>query len=576
MGTAQDNQTRTDDAEAMALMANARYNFVTQKQARGEALSQNEASFKALYEILAAAQKRQYLTMASPATVDYDAIAAQHGGKGEALAGKALPHAPAPGDPGAWAGLKRAGSNLLHMPGQVWEALKTPPQNAEEERYEGLGGRGNLALKRLMVDPMLAEHDKAVAAHAEARRLGEPQFGEGSGVGRFFDLSGSPGAKADQAGNMHDIASVVPLAGPMAAGLVERFQSGDKSGAATELLANIAGPKVMEGAGRLGIAGVNKAFPKVLPPVAERFYQSALKPPKTNTPAENLALVREAMDSGLHAGDPGALESLQKLLDDLHQKALDEIRASPQRGTTINKFKVARQLSDTAKEFSKQVNPEGDLKSIGDVGNEFLNDQPGEISAEDAQAIKYGTYKRFLTRASSEKLSKATIEAQLALTRGIGEELENAFPELKGLSAREVRLYDLNGLIEKSLNRQRPGLLTPLATGAVTMAGSDLLGRGPKASLLVGSAAAVLKSVLDEPALRSRLAIAIHKAGRGEIPLSIANQRVAAFSNALAQSQPGRREAPAAPVTVQTPDSHTYTFPDQASADAFKQKAGIK
>lgn len=199
-------------------------------------------------------------------------------------------------DSGVVAGLKRFGGQLLAMPGQVYHAFADDPRNADEQAVSNSPfGQGRVALgvKRLIADPMEHEHELAVAAHARARQLGQPQFGEGSGLGRYFDFSNSPGAQADDEGNMHDWASIIPVVGPMAASMTERFVNDDKSGAATELLANIAtaaiAPKVNEmaadivrGTGR-AVANPGLSVSRALHPLASptELITRATKPSVT-------------------------------------------------------------------------------------------------------------------------------------------------------------------------------------------------------------------------------------------------------------------------------------------------------
>jgi hypothetical protein len=259
---------------------------------------------------------------------------------------------------------------------------------------------------------------------------------------------------------------------------------------------------------------------------AQELYQSALKPPVTNTAAKTAGMVDVGLEQGIPISKAG-ISKIADLVDDLNQKVTAEIKTQPTR--MINKFRVASRLSDVADEFTNQVNPVKDLEAVSKSGNEFLQTQPKQITAEDAQALKVGTYKQVAGKYG--ELGNAAIESQKALARGLKEELANAFPELSKLNAREGQLLDLQPALERAVqrsgNHQMIGLGTPMvgaAAGAAT------------GSLKVATALATMKAVLDNPMLKSRLAIALNMAGKripGGISMAAANARISAYSNLL-------------------------------------------
>lgn len=256
----------------------------------------------------------------------------------------------------------------------------------------------------------------------------------------------------------------------------------------------------------------------------QQAYQSALKPSTTLAPAKVAGMV----DTGLKQEIPvskNGLDKLGDLLTDLHEKVADLIGSG--QGKTVNPFKVTARLGDTAKRFATQVNPESDLNAVAASGNEFLRNNPGPIPAADAQAMKQGTYQQLSGKAYGE-MQTATKEAQKALARGIKEELASQFPELSKLNSQESKLYDLEGSLEKAVQRvgnsQGIGLGTPTtAAAAKAITGSNK----------IAGTAGFLKAVLDNPAIKSRLAIAMFKSG---VPMGAARARILAFENGLAQA----------------------------------------
>ena len=259
----------------------------------------------------------------------------------------------------------------------------------------------------------------------------------------------------------------------------------------------------------------------------QEAYQSALKPSITKGNVK----IQQAVNTGLNSEIPvskAGVEKLQSLIDNTNDSIADTIAAGPAK--TVNKFKVASRLSDTAEQFSNQVTPAEDLRAISKTGNEFLRDQPAEIPAAAAQKMKQGTYRQLGSKAYGE-LKASQIESQKALARGLKEELAEQFPELKELNAKDSEFYNLQGMLEKAVDRvsnhDTIGIGTPVAVGAAkTLTGSAS----------VAAVVGLVKAIVDNPNVKSRLAIAVNKASKGRVSMAQANSRIAAYSAALGSS----------------------------------------
>lgn len=535
------------------------------------------------------------------------------------------PQQPKP-ETGVFASVKRNVSGIVHLPGAIYDAFTKPPQNDFEQRALQLGGPAELGIKRLLIDPSTAEFGKAIQAHAQAQQ-GKPEFGEPGNtghpildqtIGRFIDLgdkgTGPGNPAAEHLANMHAIGAT-PVIGPIASDITQRFLSGDKSGAATDVAMMVAGPKIAEKAVGAGV----KAAGSLATGTAERLYQSALKPSTTLSAAQKASLLNTGLQSGIPISEAG-MEKLSTLIDDLNGKIADQIKAGNAAGATVNPEAVANRLEPLKERFSNQVNPSSDLAAIDAAKQEFLSrfgqmddsgryayrvrdagetgvpssshsqatlspeqakgyiDSRGKIQGkpqemvkvdltklnpqdyelmpapggtkwvkftkdipetavepaqagipvEQAQALKQGTYQQLKGRAYGE-LKSATIESQKALARGIKEELEAQFPEIKGMNAQESKLIGLDGALEKALNRignrQLVGIGTPIVMGAVGSAA----GGGP------GIVAGMVKAIVDDPLVKSKLAIALSRAGK--VPPSAAIGKITQYANLLGQSQ---------------------------------------
>lgn len=260
--------------------------------------------------------------------------------------------------------------------------------------------------------------------------------------------------------------------------------------------------------------------------IGDRFspanmYKSALKP-STTLPVDK---VNKMVETGLEARIPvteGGLEKLWDLVDDLQTKVKATIAGSTK---TISPGAVAQRADDVKPAFVNQVNPVDDLAAIDASKNEFLAqhtkkvqtgiDAHGKpitskvsipIPAVRAQAIKQGTYRQLTGKAYGE-MKTATKEAQKALARGLKEELAAAIPELANLNARESALLGLEPALERAVrridNHQLFGIGTPIAMAGV---------HGATGSSKLAAAAGIIRGIIDNPQMKSRLAIWINYA----------------------------------------------------------------
>ena len=361
----------------------------------------------------------------------------------------------------------------------------------------------------------------------------------------------------------------MPELGAAASGVVGGGIGGTLANMATQGLgsAGIAGlegasPTGAATAGMLGAAGplAEKVFPTAvgLSEKGKELYQSALKP-RPALAAAQPEKVAQMIETGLQNKIPisqAGLQKLSSLVEDLQDKVSDVIANDPTR--PINPVSVAQRIRGTAHTFENQVNPDADLAAINASKAEFLakhtlnapytkvefrpidegavgaapagqgvNKIPIDIPAADAQAEKIGTYQQLRARSYGE-LKSASIEAQKALARGLKEELASQFPELSSLNAQEGRLLSFEPELERAVarinNHQLFGIGTPLAAaGAKAVTGSN------SAAAAVG----IFRAVMDDPRVKSRLAIALIHSG---VPAVQATSRIASFAKTLAQA----------------------------------------
>lgn len=256
----------------------------------------------------------------------------------------------------------------------------------------------------------------------------------------------------------------------------------------------------------------------------EGAYESAMKPSTVMPPAQRAKIVQTGLQEGIPVSK-GGLEKISTLIDQVNAEISNKIAADPTR--PISTQPAIQNLQGTKQRFATQVNPRADLQAINEAGKEFGQTFGSQMPAEQAQAVKQGTYRALGDKAYGE-LKGASIEAQKALARGLKEELANQFPELNDLNARDSRLIDLQTALERSVgrisNHQIMGIGTPIVgSAAKAVTGSNKL----------AGVAAVMKAVLDNPNVKSRLAIAL---SRGKTSPMMQVPRIAAYGAALGSS----------------------------------------
>jgi hypothetical protein len=282
------------------------------------------------------------------------------------------------------------------------------------------------------------------------------------------------------------------------------------------------------------IVGIPRAIGKVVPletrnAMAQRLYQSGLKPPTGMlSEADESRMIQTAMDERIPLPFVGtsekALTQTRGKIDAIDAQSKGTIAAGAAAGKTVDPNMVVGYTSRSYNKFKHQANPRADLDAIGKSGREFIETQGGDLSrgvpakpipVDKAQKIKQGTYSKL--RDSYGELTGAAKEAQKDLARGLKEEIYDQFPELRELGKKEKALIDLEESLERFAkrqgNRDLVGIGTPITGGAVgAMTGNAT----------VSGVATLTKAAIDNPGVKSRIAIALRaSARRGRTPARV-------------------------------------------------------
>lgn len=239
--------------------------------------------------------------------------------------------------------------------------------------------------------------------------------------------------------------------------------------------------------------------------MADRLYESALKPaPRSNSLADVRRMVKTGLDEGISVSERGT-KKLHRLVDELDSQVSGAISAGNAQAPPINKYSVASRLNEPAKKFSLQVNPEADLAAISETGNEFLRNIPAEFDSLTAQSLKQGTYRQLKNRAFGE-IKGAAVEGQKHLARGLKEEIESRFPNVKGMNQRSSDLFNLNPELAAAVNRGANRNIVGVGDAAVGLATQSATG-SPSAAVGAG----IIRKLFSSPAMKSRIAIGLSK-----------------------------------------------------------------
>jgi hypothetical protein len=392
------------------------------------------------------------------------------------------------------------------------------PDNASPKNDYSVGG-----LVQGAVGDTLAGIGNAIAHPIDtAKGIVQAQLNEAARAKKAYNNGDLASA------GMHALAAVTPLVGPQAVNIGETIGSGQVSrgvGQAAVLLGSDAAGKI---AGKVA-GGAGDAVARVGPSKAEGLYRSALKPSTTMKPEAIDSAVRYGLDNSIPISEAGATK-LQGIIDDLGAR----VKAQLKPGVTIDPTAVASRVDQIRGKFKNQVNPTADLNALDAAKQDFLNqhttpavapkatgvldangepimtkgapEQVNPIEASKAQDIKQNTYQQLKKKYG--QLASADIEGQKALARGIKEELETQFPEIRGLNAEQAQAIGLDKVLTRAVNRianhDPIGLLPAMAIDA-GMATHGLGG---------ATAAGILTKVMTNPAVRSRVAIALDYATR--------------------------------------------------------------
>jgi hypothetical protein len=325
-------------------------------------------------------------------------------------------------DRGAMEGVLRFGKSLIHLPGNVLDAFKKPATLDEELAAEMISRQHNmpkplaLALHRIIIEPMLRQHELAT----EYEKLSE-KHPEQNG-----DYDG-PQHRA----NMHHIASVFPLVGPIAGDMVERYAQGDRSGAVSELLTNIAGGAALNKVAKIGAAKVTGKIAKNVETTANlsKAEEAATTARQTATQSTEDA-AKAAAEA--EAGKPAV---------DAHKAAEDALKVAKQ---TASKASATEQAAAGKAQGATKAR----VTANDELAAEQIADEHRQQVAKAAEADK--TAKQTAARVGIANTARGSAENTLEAINKTRGEIEGVEPiDSKGAAAHVKSFGDAADLIQQ-------------------------------------------------------------------------------------------------------------------------------
>jgi hypothetical protein len=313
--------------------------------------------------------------------------------------------------------------------------------------------------------------------------------------------------------------AMIPGIGPMFDKAGDALANKDYSGGATDIAGNLAaieGPRAVLPAARAALRGAGRASEAV----GRAGYGSALRPKGT------LAERAGAIESGLEHGNvvsPEGIDTGRANIEAGENLKDAIVNSDPNR--SMSPGPIVTGLNDLADTYSNQAAPSADRASVEGVRDDFLSSdrpnspmgpiaRPGKaarnLTAREFQDMKVGTYRAIGKRGYGERKS-ASVEAEKTVARLANEQLTQEFPSLVPINADQAGQINVVDQITRRVGQVANQNLTGNA-GGLAAVGTIVDG---VAGGMTGGLTGITLKVLRSPQIKSQIALALYKAGKG-------------------------------------------------------------
>jgi hypothetical protein len=441
-----------------------------------------------------------------------------------------------PQDTGVWAGVKR---NTVGMVAGLYHALTDPPTDqekaqlmqkvqAEKDWQTAHGYDPNQVDESLATDPSrvtLAYHRLIDAPAGVLAQKGENE----QAAAKDLLSKGQTWKGANQyvSGSADRLLSAVPGAGPWLNSVAQRAESGDVSGAATDVASAVAYSKAPEIA---RATGAPQALSDFFKSSAQKNYETILNPTKVATKYQTAKIMPQLMEEAPIAMTRKGLAGKAATQAEVAGQQIEQTVSGLQ--GKMNTQPVIDGLQNLKKSF--QVNgvslrPEVD-NAIDTVSQQMQAMGP-DVSLQDAVKAR-----RILDSAVSEakgyqgaQLSDASMAAiRKEAANSIRSELAQASPELAAVNAKFHFWNSLNDVLEQTIQRKTGQV------GALSKVETVVAGAGGLAHAGLSGAAAYAGAVnLLGKVMRSTAWNTVTAATKSDIADALANGKFARVAGLL-------------------------------------------
>ena len=287
----------------------------------------------------------------------------------------------------------------------------------------------------------------------------------------------------------------------------------------------------MEAGGRAIAKPIEWGLSKVFSPTA--LYGKTLKTSTTHDPA----VAEQRIATGLREGIPTSQQGYSQLkgkIGDITDRMGQIVTTSPNaQAALVNPIDIAQRLDDliaNSPQTGQALNQQS-LSALQRYKTEYLTKHgavfdnagnmtkpPDLMTSVETLNEKRNTYQAASQAYESAQKGGAPLDtnfdaASKSLARGAKDELIKLYPELEPLGLQDKELLDLQDSIRQFIGRERNRSSFGLRN---VMLGAGALGAVASGHYEAGAGAGVLGlalNALDDPEVKSKLAIALYKAG---------------------------------------------------------------
>lgn len=291
----------------------------------------------------------------------------------------------------------------------------------------------------------------------------------------------------------------------------------------SEFLQRTGTDAVVQAGGELGGQLISKTLASVLKRFTpSQMYQSALMPP----PGKGTAKIGQMVGSGIENNIPVSAEGQEaahQLWQDLNKQIEAQIAADPKK--VIDPKTILSGLNDLRHKWLAGSGDPAYLNAINEVEQNFKLRHP-VLTSESAQAAKKGIYNEI--RLSKEgawgspKPNQLDVQAKQDIAGALKQELERLYPGIGPINAKEGAAIELDRAIDHQIAKEGNKRLSPYFTlissigslGGGFASGHTDAGMGAAAGMM---GIHLLRSMLEDPEVKSKLAIALAKASQSKV-----------------------------------------------------------